>query len=631
LEALLRDIATTLGTIPHKLLPSSARNALVEGDLGAIQVAGAQYFPGGALELAATLQSISGIKSSGTVRTAIELAIAGERLLDSPTQSQSGAFFTHPALAQRIVDRIRKIRGSTFLTDKFLDPACGAGIFLLARLQSELRSAQPTIRAATLQTIHGVERDPVLVRVARSILTIGIIEQWPDLRWDPNLLTHQIQHFDSLLTPISGPESWNSRFGRPSFDLIVGNPPFGIARGGGFLSEDQTVIRKNLPGYLRGKLNAATAFLALSNELIDKEGLVTLILPNAWLGISSARLMRERLVDTGRLARIERFDQQLFPGLGVETDIVTIEPANRSEGVLIERYQTPTDVEPYDTTQISFQDIKHLPEHVIPVATPNAALTLSLRLLAAGTRLGDPDSGVKPQIALQAYAQGKGAPPQSAAVVAEHPFDRETADSPTTIRFLEGRDIERFRLRWSGGYLAWGEWLAEPQSLDRFQGPRVVVREVLGVQPYRCRAAVLTEPYLYNKSILHVLPVGEPSAGLLWFIAGLLNSKLGSFLLTVLGRKSQRKLFPKLVLQDLRDLPLPRLTKRETAALGEKIQGVVEASANTGPLDDKVDSLIEGAFALSDDDRRILQSTLTTPITPHSKLPEGYPTEAVSA
>jgi hypothetical protein len=65
--------------------------------------------------------------------------------------------------------------------------------------------------------------------------------------------------------------------------------------------------------------------------------------------------------------------------------------------------------------------------------------------------------------------------------------------------------------------------------------------------------------------------------------------------------------------------------------LGEKIQGVVEASANTGPLDDKVDSLIEGAFALSDDDRRILQSTLTTPITPHSKLPEGYPTEAVSA
>ena len=127
------------------------------------------------------------------------------------------------------------------------------------------------------------------------------------------------------------------------------------------------------------------------------------------------------------------------------------------------------------------------------------------------------------------------------------------------MRYLEGRDVARFRVSWSGRFLRYGPWLAEHPPLSRFDGPRVLVREIIGKTPRVVYAAYVDEQYVYNRSILHVRlkKYNEQAKIYAQALTGILNSPLASFVLRHRGRKTQRRLFPKLVNDDLKEFPLP--------------------------------------------------------------------------
>jgi hypothetical protein len=162
---------------------------------------------------------------------------------------------------------------------------------------------------------------------------------------------------------------------------------------------------------------------------------------------------------------------------------------------------------------------------------------------------------------MQAYREGQGRPPQTTADVKGHVYHSKSKAGDDYFPYLEGKDVKRYQLNWSGQYLKHGSWLAEPQSLERFSGPRILIREILGPKPYLCLAAYAEETLLYNKSVLHVVfkqhPCNGREPGRMRALLAILNSTMGSFVLRYLGRKSARKLFPKLVNADLKAFPLP--------------------------------------------------------------------------
>jgi len=209
------------------------------------------------------------------------------------------------------------------------------------------------------------------------------------------------------------------------------------------------------------------------------------------------------------------------------------------------------------------------PDFTIPLQWSPEISTILEELKACRLNLGHPTSGFRPMIALQAYLKGKGTPPQSQEDVKKHIYDRLFKEDQNTHPYLQGADIKRYHITWSGGYLKYGPWLADPQSLDRYSGGRILVREIINEKPYLLNACFTEDTYLYNKSVLHILPAPDLPKDHLLALLAILNSKLVSFVLQFRGRKTQRKLFRKIVNADLKDLPLPYEFESKAVSLAE--------------------------------------------------------------
>ena len=52
------------------------------------------------------------------------------------------------------------------------------------------------------------------------------------------------------------------------------------------------------------------------------------------------------------------------------------------------------------------------------------------------------------------------------------------------LEYLQGKDVQRYNLSWSGEYLKYGKNLAAPRKYELFNGERVLVRQIPSKPPY---------------------------------------------------------------------------------------------------------------------------------------------------
>ena len=89
-----------------------------------------------------------------------------------------------------------------------------------------------------------------------------------------------------------------------------------------------------------------------------------------------------------------------------------------------------------------------------------------------------------------------------------------------------------------------------------FSRPRILIREITSRPPYCINATFVHGTFLNNKSILNVL---EPDDDIerLKVLCAVLNSRLMSECYRAFAVKAVRKLFPKIVIRNLREFPIP--------------------------------------------------------------------------
>lgn len=167
-------------------------------------------------------------------------------------KKEAGAFYTPRFLAEFVLDVA--LEGETSLLDKrFLDPACGSGIFLVGlfnRLAEEWKLRNPGApydrRASGLMDvlrtkIFGVDSNPSACQITAFSLYLALLDQLspPDIQrllgeWD------RLPHLVSVLGGAStSPEEGTIRCADfftqaatlpHNVDIIVGNPPWGSAK-----------------------------------------------------------------------------------------------------------------------------------------------------------------------------------------------------------------------------------------------------------------------------------------------------------------------------------------------------------------------------------------------------------------
>jgi hypothetical protein len=557
---------------------------------------------------------------------AIKLAgFAYEKTYSDLAAKKDGVFYTPPELVSFMVQRILPAKFPPKKPLRVLDPACGSGLFLLEAfftLFSRSDGVDSSLTRASFlleECIFGVDKDPNAVATAQRLLAEAFFElthvhlpKVTEARLYSNLVTG-----NSILDPSGlsksdvhalAPISWSKIFPRVfidgGFDVIVGNPPYGLSRDGQLGQRENALLKIAFHDFREGKLNKYLAFMAKSYELLKRNGILSFVVPNAWLGIRGGRKMRRLFLEDGALREIVVFDDPIFLEPGVEAVVFEAIKCGGLKDFRITKRSRQTDTKNFLTLKTC--DCLSDPDARIPLHGNEEIQKLLCCIDRSSIPLCSANSPFLPMIALQAYAKGKGVPPQTAEVVKNHPFHSQQKVDEFSYPYLEGKDIGRYRLHWSGRWLRHGKWLAEPQTLDRFSGPRIVLREITCPLPYMISASYVEETMLYNKSVLHILGKKGCTADEVWALLAIINSALGSLILYLRGRKTQRKLFPKLVSDDLKHFPLPKsfstlVPLLSTWAKAEQING-----------DDlgEIDEIMFEAYGLSQFQKDLLKQYL---------------------
>lgn len=503
-----------------------------------------------------------------------------------------------PALKNKSPDAISNL--------KVLDPASGSGTFLLEAYEYLLhwhrnyyvQSTEQKFksryyqgknneylltidekRRILLNNIFGVDIDAQAVEVTKLSLLLKVLEDESD-----SSLATQMELFHERALPsldknikcgnslISGDYfdddvifdvdvderrrvntfDWSQEFPNiitgGGFDVILGNPPYILSREQ-FSKKELAYFNSHYPSGWE-KRNTFLLFMELLLKLLKQTGKAAFIVPNSWLTIESAKLVRD--LYRPLLLEVIDLNYPVFEDANVEPSIFVIAGSVVKAKPVVMRAKSAQDLNfgPRVTIDRALWD-RSQGRLTIPDDPTHVTLVDSVYSKAVGI-----GTIFSVQTGLQAYEQGKGNPKQSADDVKNHVYDRTEREDEDSYQYLQGRDVGRYSIDWSGMWMQYGPWLSQPREINMFTRPRIVLREITSPFPHCFNATFTTKTYLSNKSVLTVLDPDDDE-NRLSVLEVILNSRLMSLCYRARAVKGARKLFPKIVIRNLRELPFP--------------------------------------------------------------------------
>ncbi|MBU1102768.1 N-6 DNA methylase [Patescibacteria group bacterium] len=514
------------------------------------------------------------------------------RVKSRQKRKEQGIYYTPKFIVDYIVKNTlgRKLEDIKSIYElkqiKVLDLACGSGSFLTKSLETindkykdfGNRGDQMTKSEILLSNIYGVDLDLQAVELAKLNLLIDTLDRKAKL---PDLTDH-IRVGNSLISgtekELRGyfgknwrdkkPFNWQEEFGQEGFDVVIGNPPYIFARGGSFDENEKRYYSDNfkLQEY---QINTFVLFIERGLNLLKEDGYFGFIVPNNWLTINSAARLREYLLkNTGDLKIINAVDT-VFGQASVDTCLLLfrktvsteIELGELKDGVMISLKK----FKPEDFYENDF---------IINIARAKGGrVNKILEKLNSGIELSNI---VRVSTGLKAYQIGKGKPAQTEEEKNSRKFHADKKLSSTYIKYLDGIDVRRYSLNWSGEYLSYGDWLAEPRKSVPFKGPRILVRQIPS-QPPHCINGVFTDEEFLN-DINSMVVFNSAKAYGLKYILGVINSRLLSYWFINTFDKFQRKIFPQFKVNELARFPIYPASKNQQAAIVKLVDKTLDLS-----------------------------------------------------
>lgn len=541
------------------------------------------------------------------------------RVEDKPeVRKAGGVYYTPEYIVRYIVENTvgKLIEGKTpaqIQEMRFADIACGSGSFLLGVYDTLLRhhaayynktkkNRDAGIKAGCLQkpdgsiqlsllqkrqilinNIYGVDIDPQAVEVAQLSLYLKLLEDetiastrqqqlalrealLPSLSknivcgnsligWD--ILEGKL--FDSgeerKLNPMNFEDAFPEVMKRGGFDAVVGNPPYGFHQ---IHNEMVKPYFKQHYASSEGSYEHYFLFYEASLRLLRVGGLHGFIVPVTWLTIPSARGLRKFILTQFAIREIAWLPEFVFRDAKVNTLISIIskqEPG--SVKVLISSENNPAlkkgEQKVFEQSQfIKSGNIIHIFE------SPKEANILS-KLELENPRLSEiakPCSGYNPyEVGVGYDINGK---PQTAVTVETRPYHSETKKDESWKPDAIGRDLGRYFLKWPDArFVKYGPWLAAARDPQNFVGPRLLIQEITGGSRHRLIGAFCDGELYHSRDIVPVkCDAAWPSP---LFLLGILNSWLISWRHHRRSPKAKKALFPKILVSDLKQIPIPKL------------------------------------------------------------------------
>ncbi len=197
------------------------------------------------------------------------LTTEGSRIL-------TGLYYTKPVIVEEMLRDIELTNGQ-----RFLDPCCGSGIFLLK------------VRGAQLEQLYGIDNDPLAVMIAKANLIV---------RFGESSVYPQIYQLDFLLHAASALNGLK-------FDYIVTNPPWGSEKRKKHYSD---IIQSN---------EQSTLFFTESFKFLNTNGILHFLLPTSVMKIKVHADFRQFIAEETCVDTIKLYHERFK---GVFTDFISL-------------------------------------------------------------------------------------------------------------------------------------------------------------------------------------------------------------------------------------------------------------------------------------------------------------------
>jgi adenine-specific DNA-methyltransferase len=200
--------------------------------------------------------------------------------LPGPHRTAHGIFYTPPILVDRLLNKA-EVAGHDWATERVLDPACGAGAFLVQvaeRTAAAMSSADPAILLAGIASrLTGWDLDPFAAWLAQLATEAVLL---PHVIASGRRLRSVVEVADAFAVFPASRESWG---------LVVGNPPFGKVK-------DTPYLRARFGRSLHGHPNLYGMFLDTAVHLAKPNGgMIAFLTPPSFLAGQYFRNLRRLL------------------------------------------------------------------------------------------------------------------------------------------------------------------------------------------------------------------------------------------------------------------------------------------------------------------------------------------------
>lgn len=560
----------------------------------------------------------------------------GEDKAKSKRKSQ-GIYYTPKYIVEFIVKEtlgevLKKTKPKDISKIKVLDPACGSGSFLTAAYDKILESVgnQSLFTKFDIlkDSIYGVDLDAQAVEIAQLNLLLKVLSQKTKLP----TLQHNLRVGNSLidgnmekLEPYFE-NAWREQkafnwkqeflevFDQKGFSVIIGNPPYVFARGKSFDDSVKKYFYENykLANY---QLNTYLLFIERAYNLLRHGGYFGFIVPNTWLTINTFAPLRKFLIEEiGSLQVINIYDK-VFGDANVDTCLLIFKKGRRSKVTLGEFKEGKLKIVGKFTPD-TFKGNNYIIN--ISLAKNKDKMMILKKVSEESKQLKESATA---STGLKAYQVGKGKPVQTEEIKNGRIFHSERKKDETYTKYLEGRDVVRYALGWSGEYLSYGDWLAETRKSVPFEGKRILVRQIPSHPPYAINAVFTEEKYLNDINSMVVFDFKTDPL----FILAVLNSKLTTFWFVNTFDKFQRKTFPQFKVKELAIFPIPSASQSEQEKIAKKAQTMLDlnkelraTSANTDrhnslkqeieKLDREIDEEIYKIYRLTNEEIKTIEN-----------------------
>ncbi|MFL0168137.1 Eco57I restriction-modification methylase domain-containing protein [Candidatus Clostridium helianthi] len=386
---------------------------------------------------------------------------------------------------------------------------------------------------------------------------------------------------------------WKLEFGKVfkdkgGFDIIIGNPPYGAK----FDSKTKKILNKkyiNVPDY-----ESADYFIYKGMEMLKISGYISYIIPNTILSNLHAEKLRKDLVHTWQINFIDNLSEiDVFESAKVRTCILAL------KNYFSDNYKVKFSNPIINSGVYSVLNKKEIEKSSLIKNSNNwlnifykdeKTINLVNKLKENSIQLGiisEISQGLIP------YDKYRG---HSEETIKNRIWHSSCKKDETFKKELQGKDIERYKLHWNGQtWISYGEWLAAPRKKEFFTYKRILVREITNP---RILATIVDEEYYNTPSIINIINIKNVDYK---YILGLLNSKLMSYYHINTSPKANKGLFPKILVNDIRNLPIKLTDDNRMKQIVKLVDNILDKEIDDIKSIEKcIDDMVYTIYELSD-------------------------------